>query len=265
MPLEELCIGGTAVPDFTPLRGLPLRMVICDVRSDRDIDVLRDLAGKSLITIKDKPAAEFLKEWDAKNGPFEQWLKDTQKLPAQKQVEAVAKKLQELNPEFNGKVEHRIENGSVTLLEFRTESVSDISPVRALAKLKTLRFWGVRVGKVVDLSPLRGLPLQELMCGNQPNLSDLSPLRGMPLRDLAINFTQVADLSPLQGMPLEKLYCQRTAITDLSPLRGMPLRELVCTFKAERDAKILRSIKTLEHINNRPAVDFWKEVDVNKP
>jgi hypothetical protein len=45
----------------------------------------------------------------------------------------------------------------------------------------------------------------------------------------------------------------------------MPLRELVCTFKAERDAKILRSIKTLEHINNRPAADFWKEVDVNKP
>src|SRR5262249_31311617 len=34
------------------------------------------------------------------NAVFEQWLKDTQKLPAQKQVEAVVAKLKELNPGF---------------------------------------------------------------------------------------------------------------------------------------------------------------------
>jgi hypothetical protein len=29
----------------------------------------------------------------------------------------------------------------------------------------------------------------------------------------------------------------------------------------QRDAEILRSIKTLETINGKPAAEFWKEVD----
>ena len=35
---------------------------------------------------------------------FQQWMKDVAALPAEKQMEAVAKKLQELNPGFDGKV-----------------------------------------------------------------------------------------------------------------------------------------------------------------
>jgi hypothetical protein len=31
------------------------------------------------------------------------------------------------------------------------------------------------------------------------------------------------------------------------------------------DTEILRSIKTLEKINNKPAAEFWKEVDAKKP
>ena len=38
---------------------------------------------------------------------FQQWMKAVAALPAEKQVEAVAKKLQELNPGFDGKVTHR--------------------------------------------------------------------------------------------------------------------------------------------------------------
>jgi len=44
----------------------------------------------------------------------------------------------------------------------------------------------------------------------------------------------------------------------------MPLKELGCDFKAERDVEILRSIKTLEKINDKPAKEFWKEVDAKK-
>jgi len=44
----------------------------------------------------------------------------------------------------------------------------------------------------------------------------------------------------------------------------MPLKEFSCDFKTERDAEILRSIKTLETINGKPAAVFWKEVDANK-
>ena len=65
-------------------------------------------------------------------------MKDVAALPAEKQVEAVAKKLQELNPGFDGKVTGRwgqatpsIDNGVVTDFGFCTDNVTDISPVRA--------------------------------------------------------------------------------------------------------------------------------------
>jgi hypothetical protein len=45
----------------------------------------------------------------------------------------------------------------------------------------------------------------------------------------------------------------------------MPLTILFCDFEPERDAEILRSIKTLETINDKPATKFWKEVDAKKP
>ncbi len=54
-------------------------------------------------------------------------------------------------------------------------------------------------------------------------------------------------------------------VSDLSPLRGMPLKSILCDFKPERDAEILRSIKTLETINGKPAAEFWKDADAKKP
>jgi hypothetical protein len=44
----------------------------------------------------------------------------------------------------------------------------------------------------------------------------------------------------------------------------MPLTEIELAFKPERDAEILRSIKTLETINGKPAQEFWKELDAKK-
>ena len=46
--------------------------------------------------------AKAAKPW---NTPaFQQWMKAVQALPAEKQIEAVSKKLVELNPGFDGKV-----------------------------------------------------------------------------------------------------------------------------------------------------------------
>jgi hypothetical protein len=50
-------------------------------------------------------------------------------------------------------------------------------------------------------------------------------------------------------------------ITAISLLKGLPLKSLICDFNADRDAEILRSIKTLETINDKPAAQFWKEVE----
>ena len=218
------------------------------------------------------PPEEFWKKYDAGdfgraitdfNSPaFQDWLKDVGALPAEAQVVAVVKKLQELNPRFDGKETHKVEKGVITELQFTADDVTDISPVRALTALKTLRCSGTFAGsrKLCDLSPLRGMSLKHLECA-YTQLSDLSPLREMPLTLLQCAFTPVFDLSPLTETPLTYLYCTKTKVADISPLRGLPLKELQFDFKPERDTEALRTMKNLEAINEKPAAEFWKEVE----
>jgi tRNA A-37 threonylcarbamoyl transferase component Bud32/Leucine-rich repeat (LRR) protein len=156
--------------------------------------------------------------------------------------------------------------------------LSDLSPLKGLS----LEWLDCSRTQVADLAPLKGMPLQYLDC-YITKVSDLSPLQGMPLwwlhcdgtgvRDLAplretktltglmCIGTAVSDLSPLKDLPLRRLDVFQTQVTDFSPLVGMPLKELRGNFKPERDAEVLRSVKTLELINDKPAAEFWKEVD----
>jgi Leucine-rich repeat (LRR) protein len=229
-------------------------------------------------------------------------------MPAEQQVEAVSKKLMKLNPEFDGKVTPKVEKGLVTEMKFMTDTVTDISPVRALSGVMTLACQGSKFnGILADVSPLQGMPLTTLSLAGNPKLSEISPLRGMPLSSLdiyscipvtdieplkgmqlmflSLGGTQTRDLTPLKGMrlktlnlldcplrdlspligmPLEDLYFfsrSNTKVTDLSPLKQLPLKKLVIDFQPERDIEILRSIKTLEKINEKPAAEFWKEVE----
>ena len=306
MPLAKLDCRETQVSDLSPLKGMPLTYLDCNstkvsdlsplknlkltwlnlpphasfrpvgvegvaapgtqmrFKPERDAEILRSI--KTLETINDKPAAEFWKDVEAQQATSDAWLKQVAALPADKQVDAVAAKLKERNPGFDGKVTPTIENGMVTGLSFISDAVTDITPVRALSGLKALgcEASNYHKGRLADLSPLKGMPLGHLSCGNTP-VSDLSPLKGMPLTDLNCAFTPVSDLSPLKGMKLTQLYCDHTKVSDLSPLKGMPLKELNCDFKPERDAEILRSIKTLKTINDKPAAEFWKDRDAKKP
>src|ERR1043166_7907440 len=68
----------------------------------------------------------------AKNRPlafddpaFQQWMKDIATLTAAKQVEAVSKKLMELNPGFDGKITPSFEGRLVTELTFLTDNVRE--------------------------------------------------------------------------------------------------------------------------------------------
>ena len=85
------------------------------------------------------------------------------------------------------------------------------------------------------------------------NLTQLT-LDGTKLSDAGLAYFK--DCKNLTLLRIEK-----TKATDLSLLKGMPLKELHCDFKPDRDAEILRPITTLETINGKPAVEFWKEVD----
>jgi serine/threonine protein kinase len=178
------------------------------------------------------------------------WVEQVAAGSAEEQVKAVAAKLKDVNPGFDGKATPTINNGVLTGLELLTDDVTDISPVRALTELKVLICNGSAAGKGrltdlsalkgmkltnlmwtntrnINLSSLQGLPLRQLNCGDS-NVSDLSPLQGLPLQVLSFQNTPVSDLRPLIGMRLSSLDCSGTQVTDLWPLAEMPLGYLIC-------------------------------------
>jgi hypothetical protein len=105
------------------------------------------------------------------------------------------------------------------------------------------------------------MPLTNLGC-HDTLISDLAPLKGMPLTVFSCGMTQVSDLSPLAGMPLTSLGCGWSRVSDLSPLAGMPLEWLECREEILRKhAPLLREMATLKTINERPAEEFWRELD----
>ena len=116
--------------------------------------------------------------------------------------------------------------------------------------------------EVEDLGPLKGMPLEKLEC-YATKIHDLSPLAGMKLKILSC-MSHVRDLTPLIGMPLTDLHFDRSQVNDLSPLKGMPLKAISRGFTPERDAAFLRSIKTLEKINQMPVAEFWKQTEAGK-
>ncbi|MFA6564686.1 MAG: SUMF1/EgtB/PvdO family nonheme iron enzyme [Verrucomicrobiia bacterium] len=303
MKLTGLVCDRTQVTDLSPLTAMPLKRLRCDFVPARDTAILRSV--KTLETINNLPAAEFWKRVEAgktpqpSSGPTTSaargvpaqpgvntvFVREIAALPAEAQVQRVVAKLKELNPEFDGKAMPAIENGEVKEFAFSQESVTDISPVRALTRLRKLMLI-TRSGqrsladisplrglqlvnlycaytRVADLSPLEGMRLDEINCGHT-QVADLTPLKGMPLRSISFHDTRVRDLSPLAGTRILSLNCYKTQVSDLSPLRGMPLRVLGCDFVRERDAAILRSIKTLETINDLPAAEFWKRVEAGE-
>jgi tRNA A-37 threonylcarbamoyl transferase component Bud32 len=198
--------------------------------------LLRDRHGKEVARIQAPDGAVEVRD-DAPSPaadqcPFppldEAWVKKVRLLPAMQQVKEVAAELKRRNPGFDGTVTHRERLGEVIYLRFAGNEVTDLLPVRALPELRKLDCSCTTEGKqkLADLSPLRGLPLEELIC-IAPRIADLSPLRGMPLKHLCIGSCPVTDLSPLRGMRLEILTAYGILAQDFSVLEGMPLRRII--------------------------------------
>lgn len=261
---------------------------------------------------------------------FDSWLKRVASLPAKSRAEAVLEKICELNPDFQplpGRYGYEIAESEVVQVRFfGADNLKDISPLRALPTLTSVRFnhcfqledispleemdqlkeLEIFQTNVSDLTPLKGKPLTRLMIGysyvndlrplegmkleyldaHVSHFTSLKPLAGMPLTTLMLNGTKVDDLSPLKGMKLKVLNVYGTPVKDLSPLTGMPiellriggtkasdysvlkempLKDLGLDFKPERDTELLKSITTLETINEKPVDEFWKEVEPKKP
>jgi hypothetical protein len=230
---------------------------------------------------------------------FQQWVTATQALPVDRQIEAVSKKLMELNPGFDGKLmgwdqeQPGIKDGAVADIKFLTNRVADISPLRGFPGLRRINISGSRSrgiltdlsplkgmrlievvciwNPVSDLSPFQGMPLSRLYCG-QSQITDLSPLEGLPLTILDFGESPVSDLSPLHGLPLTKLWLVNTNVTDLSPLSGMNLTEIrFSPGNIEKGLDVLRGMKSLQSIGTNlaekhalPAAEFWKKYDAGE-
>ena len=213
-------------------------------------------------------------------------LKRIAALSSLEQVEEVRKELIKRNPKFEGALAPTTEGNVIVKLEFWTDNVADISPLRALTGLKALAARGTEgKGQLTNLAPLQGLPLTMLDVNNNGQLADLTPLKTLPLTqlfaqrtavpdlaplaglrltELNLSGTPVADLAPLKDMPLIALYLDGTKVADLTPLKGMPLkivniREL--KLAPARDHAVLRGLTALETINSDPAAEFLKEND----
>lgn len=186
------------------------------------------------------------------------WERFVAGLPAEQRVKAVAARIEELNPGFDGALVPTIEGGEVRGLELNADGLKDITPLRALTALSSLAAQGTagRRAPLSDLSPLRGLPLTELSCSDTL-VRDLSPLEGMRLRVLRCANTNVSDLSPLRAMPLERLELSWTKTSSLGPLAGMKLRHLGAEATRVGDLSPLKGAKlTLLNVSNTVVADL---------
>src|SRR5262249_54544788 len=121
-------------------------------------------------------------------------------LPAAKQVEEVRKELMRRNPGFDGKFEHKIEDGVVTEFRIVTDQVTDIAPIRVCSALRVLRCGGSwQKGQLADLTPLKGM-----------NLANLT--------ELDLNNTKVTDAGMVyfkDCKDLRYLWLAATEVTDV--------------------------------------------------
>jgi hypothetical protein len=174
--------GGDVVITGTGAKEIRLKPGQYQVQASKDGKVVR----QELVTVtrNGRQVVRISQEAPAVTAA-EAWEKSVAALPVEKQVEAVERRLRELNPEFRGKVESTIRDGKVWWLAFLSDRVTDVSPVRALKGLGSLDCGGSapRKGRLSDLTPLRGLRLQRLNC-TESQVSDLEPIRGMPLEFL---------------------------------------------------------------------------------
>jgi Leucine-rich repeat (LRR) protein len=247
--------GKGQLSDLSPLKGMALTFLDCSDSPVSDLSPLKDMKLTALLVdcsrvadlspLKDMKTLRLLSCFYAK-------VADLSALKDMKLTNLVlsGSLASDLSP---------LKGMPLETLDLWNWTGSDLTPLKGMP-LKVLNCGGGGESQKLDLTPLAGLPLENL-CVNYTQTSDLAPLRGMGLKELHIDNTKVSDLSPLKNMKtLTYLACDGTKVSDLSALQGLPLSRIQCDFKAERDAKILRSIKTLETINGKPAKEFWKEV-----
>ena len=190
---KTLLIGGAVLGVMILLAG-----VIFTFKTRNGTSVVTvsepDALVQKLIPLEKSAVVEAVaggKPWESP--AFQRWMKDVAAMPAEKQVEAVSKKLMELNPGFDGKISSPwdessppvVQDGNVVELQIFTDKVADLSPIRALSELRQLHcVFRQRTAQRLDLSPLNGMRIRMLKTVN--GTVDLSAVKGLPLSELGM-------------------------------------------------------------------------------
>ncbi len=114
--------------------------------------------------------------------------------------------------------------------------IHDLTPLKGML-LRRLSM--VFVKGPIDLSPLRGMPLEQLLADGV-ELSDLSALAGMKL---TVFHGRIDDFKSLHGMPLEDLALQTSVLTSLNEFTGCPIQNLRITCPVLTDISATRTMR----------------------
>jgi hypothetical protein len=144
-------------------------------------------------------------------------------------------------------------------LDLSYASVASLAPIAKLTKLEKLSLFCC--ARVVDLTPLRALARLRSLDLNSTRVHDLSPLAGLAsLRSLDVSSTRVSDLSPL--VALDSLTACTTPIRDLAPLAShTKLTQLDLRGTDVIDVRPLHALRRLAHVNLAETSVSFTEVE----
>ena len=137
---------------------------------------------------------------------------------------------------------------NLEMFDMRSSSVSDLSPLAGLTKLKSLYFSHTPVS---DLSPLAGLTNLENLEFFYAENPSLAPLKGLiDLKKLSAARSEISDISPLAGLiNLESLALFDNNIQDISPLAALHnLKRLNLEGNDIQDISPLGTLRNLENL-----------------
>ena len=253
-PLEKIEMYNTNVKDLSPLSASPLKTLIMHANWKRappanDLSPLKNCPLETLAFVPETIATGFdelkrMKSLKKINGepPNVFWAKLDKG-----DFFAGAEFKERLNQAWPGSGDglRKATGKKLTLSLKNRKEVLDLEPLRGMP-LVSLNIEGCL--NLKDISGIRGLPLTSLLMGGCRNVADLQALSGMKLEKLQIHgCRQVKDITVLKGMPLESLLMHETAVQNLSPLAGMKLSTLQLHYcKNVRDISPLRNMKLKE-------------------
>ncbi len=137
------------------------------------------------------------------NGPNEStslapgWLDRVSKLSPEEQVTEFTAEMKCRNPEWDGAVTPTIADGQVVGIAFDSLHVKDLNPIAALNSLRGLIASSQSNRDLSDLTPLAQLKsLASVNLGGCDKIVDLSPLRDLPITSLTIWSSGVTTTHP---------------------------------------------------------------------